>query len=123
MAQIPPRDRLRPLLAVLIVIFETFGLANLISEEVERGTIRALLVTPMTVKDLFIAKGIIGVGLAFIQGVLFLAIVGGMNQILDLVDQIRAYDAAVADALLRLADAFEYAKMLALIQEAGGQDE
>ena len=77
--QVPPRERLRPLLAVFIVIFETFGLANLISEEVERGTVRALLVTPMSIKELFVSKGLVGVGLAFIQGVFFMAVVGGMN--------------------------------------------
>lgn len=78
--QIPPRDRLRPLFAVLLIMTETFGLANLISEEVERRTIQALLVTPMTVKDLFAAKGIIGISLAFGQAILFMAIVGGVSR-------------------------------------------
>lgn len=78
--QIPPRDRLRPLLAVALLIFETLGLANLISEEAERRTVQALLVTPMTVKDLFVAKGITGIILAFTQATLFMAIVGGMSQ-------------------------------------------
>ena len=78
--QIPPRDRMRPMLAVLLIIFETFGLANLISEEVERGTIHALLVTPVSVNELFIAKGITGISLAFGQGIIFMTIAGGMNQ-------------------------------------------
>jgi ABC-2 type transport system permease protein len=78
--QIPPRDRMRPLLAVFLIMAETFGLANLISEEVERRTIQALLVTPVTVKSLFTAKGITGISLAFGQGILFMAIVGGMNR-------------------------------------------
>jgi ABC-2 type transport system permease protein len=77
--QIPPRDRLRPLFAVFIIMVETLGLATLISEEVERRTIRALLVTPTTVRELFAAKGAIGVGLAFGQAVLFMAIVGGIS--------------------------------------------
>lgn len=77
--QVPPRDRLRPLLAVFLILFETFGLANLIAEELERGTVRALLVTPMSVKELFIGKGIFGIGLAFVQAVFFMAIVGGLN--------------------------------------------
>jgi len=77
--QIPPRDRLRPLFAVIIIMIETLGLATLISEEVEQRTIHALLVTPMTVRGLFAAKGIMGVGLAFGQAVLFMAIVGGMS--------------------------------------------
>ncbi len=78
--QIPPRDRMRPLLAVFLIIFETMGLANLISEEVERRTIYALLVTPVTIKDLFIGKGITGITLALGQAVLFMAIVGGLAQ-------------------------------------------
>jgi ABC-2 type transport system permease protein len=77
--QIPIRDRLRLLLAIMLIMFEMMGLASLISEEVEQGTIQALLVTPMSVRELFTAKLIMGVGLAFAQGVLFMAIVGGLN--------------------------------------------
>jgi len=78
--QIPPRDRMRPILVVALLIFETLGLANLISEEVERRTVQALLVTPMTVKDLFVAKGTTGLILAFVQALFFMAVVGGLNQ-------------------------------------------
>jgi len=77
--QIPPRDRMRPLFAVFLIVFETFGMATLISEEVEHRTIQALLVTPVSVKDLFAAKGITGMTLAFGQGALFMAFVGGLN--------------------------------------------
>ena len=62
--QIPPRDRLRPVFAVLLLITETLFLATLISEEVERRTIQALLVTPAKVGDLLGAKGVVGVSLA-----------------------------------------------------------
>ena len=78
--QIPPRDRMRPLFAVLLIMMETLGMANLISEEIERRTINALLVTPVSVKELSIAKGITGVSLAFVQAVLLMAIIGGMSQ-------------------------------------------
>ncbi|MFC2070513.1 ABC transporter permease [Chloroflexota bacterium] len=78
--QIPPRDRMRPMLAVMLLIFETFGLASLITEEVERRTIQALLVTPVSIKGFFISKGITGVSLAFIQATLFMGITGGMGQ-------------------------------------------
>ncbi len=77
--QVPPRDRMRPLFAVFIIFMEILGLANLLSEEVERRTAQALLVTPVSTVDLFAAKSIAGIGLAFIQAVLFMAIVGGMN--------------------------------------------
>ncbi len=77
--QIPPRDRMRTLFAVLLIITETMGLANLITEEVERRTINALLVTPVSVKELFTAKAITGISLAFVQAVVFMTIVGGMK--------------------------------------------
>jgi ABC-2 type transport system permease protein len=76
----PPRDRLRPLLAVMLIMVETMGLATLISEEIERRTIQALMVTPATAADVFTAKGITGVSLAFGQAALFMAIVGGLNR-------------------------------------------
>jgi len=78
--QIPPRDRMRPLLAVFIIVMETMGLATLISEEVQSGTLRALLITPLEVRDLFVAKGIMGVGLTLIQVVLVMGITGGLRQ-------------------------------------------
>jgi len=77
--QIPPRDRLRLMLVIALIVFEMMGLASLIVEEVEQGTIRALLVTPMSVRDLFAAKLIMGTGLAFAQGLLFMSIVGGLS--------------------------------------------
>lgn len=77
--QIPPRDRMRPLFAVFLLMFETMSLASLITEEVEQGTGRALLVTPVSVQDLFAAKVILGVSLAFGQAAFFMAIVGGLN--------------------------------------------
>jgi ABC-2 type transport system permease protein len=78
--QVPPRDRMRPLLAIFLIIAETMGLANLISSEVEQRTIQALLVTPVSVKELFTAKGVTGVLLAFGQAALFMAIVGGFSR-------------------------------------------
>ena len=78
--QIPTRDRMLPLFAVLVILMETLGLASLISEEIESGTVRALLATPMTVGGLFAAKAITGVTLAFTQALLLLAITGGMAQ-------------------------------------------
>lgn len=77
--QIPVRDRMRPLFAVFLIVFETFGMATLITEEIERRTIQALLVTPVSVKDLFAAKGIHGIALAFGQAALFMAAVGGLT--------------------------------------------
>ncbi len=76
---IPMRDRLIPLFVVALIMFEALGLATLISEEVELDTAQALLVTPASVPDLFTAKGFMGIGLAFSQAALFMAVVGGLG--------------------------------------------
>jgi ABC-2 type transport system permease protein len=78
-AQITLRDRMRPMLAVFILLVEIMTLASLISIEIEQGTARALFVTPMRVSELFIAKGVMGVGLALGQSILFMALVNGFN--------------------------------------------
>lgn len=77
--QIPPRDRLRPLLAIFLIMFETFGLANLIADEIQTGTFRALAVTPMKISELFAGKALFGISLAFGQALLFIIIVGGLS--------------------------------------------
>lgn len=79
-SQISTRDRMSVTMVIMLIMFEMLGLASLITEEVEQGTIRALLVSPMSARDFFAAKLIMGVGLAFSQGVLFMAIVGGLGQ-------------------------------------------
>jgi ABC-2 type transport system permease protein len=78
-AQLALRDRMRPMMAILILLLDTMSLASLITVEIEQDTARALLVTPMRSSDLFTAKAIIGVCLAFIQAALFMGIVGGFN--------------------------------------------
>ncbi len=78
--QIPPRDRILPFFAIFIILTETLGLSTLIGEEIESRTAQALLITPMTVKGLFLAKGITGVSLAFSQALLFMVVTGGLNQ-------------------------------------------
>lgn len=76
--QIPMRDRILPLFAFMILIMETFGLANLITSEVESGTVRALLVSPMNVTELFVGKGITGILLAFTQTAFYLLATGNL---------------------------------------------
>ena len=76
---IPLRERMRPLWAVMLLMMEMFGLANLITVEVQRRTVEALLVTPMRVRELFAAKVVSGIILSFIPAALFMAVVGGMN--------------------------------------------
>ena len=78
-AQIPWRDRLIPMMAVLILGTEILSLASLISTEIEQDTVRALLVTPLKLRHLLSAKALLGIGLAFIQVVLFMTVIGGLT--------------------------------------------
>ena len=77
--QIPTRDRLRTLLPTFLILTQLFGLATLISEEFEGHTVRAVLVSPATIADFFVAKGIFGVGMAFGQALILMAIIGGLS--------------------------------------------
>jgi ABC-2 type transport system permease protein len=79
-SQIPYRDRMLPLFAVLVLVMEMMGLASLITNEISSGTLEALLVTPLRVEGLFVAKGTFGVGLALTQVVVLMAITGGLNR-------------------------------------------
>lgn len=78
--QIPPRKRMLPLLAVLVLMVETMGLSSLISGEFVTGTAHALLITPMRLLDLYVGKGITGVGMAFVQATLLITITGGLSK-------------------------------------------
>jgi ABC-2 type transport system permease protein len=77
--QIPPRQRMVPMLAVFLLIVEMMGLAGLLTGEIETGTIRALLVTPLSTVGLFVSKGIAGILLIFSQVALIMAITGGFR--------------------------------------------
>jgi len=76
--QIPLRDRMIPLFAFIVLMTETMGLATLITEEFERRTLQALLVTPLRIEGLMVSKAITGIGLAFIQVMLLMAVIGGL---------------------------------------------
>lgn len=77
--QIPPRDRLLPLLAVMMLVLEMMGLGSLIADEVQKGTLNALLITPVTIPGLFIAKSLLGITLAFGQASVLMALTGNLT--------------------------------------------
>lgn len=73
------RDRMLPLLLMMMFSIELMGLANLISEELTQGTARALLVTPLRTGQFFAAKMLLGISLAFIETLLITIAVGKMT--------------------------------------------
>lgn len=74
-----PRDRMLPMFAVLLFMMETLALANLIAEEIEKGTIRALLMSPLSLNTLFASKAITGIGLGLVQAVVLMLLTGKLG--------------------------------------------
>jgi len=77
--QIPLRKRMIPLFAIFILMTETMGIAGLITEERERHTLQALLSTPLRIEGLMLSKCITGIGLAFAQVMVIMAVIGGLR--------------------------------------------
>ena len=74
--QVPFREKMRPLFAFFALIIETFALSSLVATEIQARTVTAVLVSPTRVSDFLAAKGILGTGMAFVQAVLLLLIIG-----------------------------------------------
>ena len=74
--QIPARDRLLPIFAMFIILMEIMGLATLIAEEYDRGTMSSLVVSSLPMGSFLTAKAVTGVGMTFLQAVLLLAVTG-----------------------------------------------
>jgi ABC-2 type transport system permease protein len=76
-SNLPWNDRLLPLVVLLAIFFGGMMIpASSLINEKNRHTLEALSVSPATIADIFIAKGIIGAFLATVMGVLTLVISG-----------------------------------------------
>lgn len=71
-AQIAARERMRPLLAFMVLLTESLALASLVAVEVSQRTASALLATPARTVDVLLAKGLVGTLLAFTQALVLL---------------------------------------------------
>ena len=78
--QVPLRDKMKPMLAFFVLMFEAFALASLISGEVQAKTVTAMLVTPARTGDVLAAKTILGTLLAFAQAVILLLAVNALGE-------------------------------------------
>ncbi|MCA9886079.1 MAG: ABC transporter permease [Anaerolineae bacterium] len=76
--QLAMRDRLLPMLAVMVLVIEMMGLGSLIAEERAAGTLPALLITPISVSGLFVSKAVVGILLAFTQAAILMLFTGGL---------------------------------------------
>lgn len=77
-SQVSLQERMRPLLAVFILVVEALALASLVSTEIEQRTVTAVLVTPATATEFLAAKSLFGTGLAFAETALLLLLIGAL---------------------------------------------
>lgn len=77
--QIPLREQMRPLLAVMVLLVESLALGALVAEEIRAKTVQAVLVTPAGITDFLAAKAIIGTALAFGQAILVMAAIRALD--------------------------------------------
>jgi len=77
--EIPPSKRIVPVFAFLLIMAETLGLANLISDEIEKKTIQAIFVTPATLQDFLVSKGIVGLITTLLPSIVFILITVGFS--------------------------------------------
>jgi ABC-2 type transport system permease protein len=70
--QIAARERMRPLMAFVVLLTESLALASLVSVEVSQRTASALLATPARTVDVLVAKGLVGTLLALSQALILL---------------------------------------------------
>lgn len=75
-APLSMRDRFAPLLLMLIVVIEVFGLATLLNRDVDNGTARALVTGPLRLHQFFVGKALMGMALAFGQVLILSAVMG-----------------------------------------------
>lgn len=78
--QVPWREKLRPLMAIIILMIEALVLAGLVAVEIQQRTITAILVTPARTSDVLAAKSITGFILAASQVLLFLIATHSFSQ-------------------------------------------
>jgi len=75
-APLSMRDRFAPLLLMMIVVIEVFGLATLLNRDVDNGTARALVTGPLRLHQFFVGKALMGMALAFGQVLILSAVMG-----------------------------------------------
>ncbi len=70
--QVSLREKMRPLLAFMVLVIEMMSLAALVAAEIQQRTVTAIVTTPARVADFLTAKVIVGTLLAFVQAVILL---------------------------------------------------
>jgi ABC-2 type transport system permease protein len=77
--QISLQEKFRPMLAFFVLMIESMALAGLVAGEIQARTVKAVTVSPARVSDFLTAKVLFGTALAFVQVVVLLAAIRGLD--------------------------------------------
>ncbi|PKQ38123.1 MAG: hypothetical protein CVT59_02535 [Actinobacteria bacterium HGW-Actinobacteria-1] len=77
--QISIREKMRPMLALFVLMVEVLSMASLVSSEVMNRTVTAVLVSPARAGDFLMAKTIYGTMLAMSQAMIVLIAIGAFT--------------------------------------------
>ncbi len=77
--QVSLREKMRPLLAFLVLLLEMMSLAGIIASEIQSRTVVAVITTPARIFDFLTAKIVFGTLLAFSQVVLLLVAIRSLS--------------------------------------------
>ncbi len=77
--QVSLREKMRPMLALFVLMIEVISMASLVSSEVLTRTVTAVLVTPAKAGDFLMAKTIYGTMLAMSQALIVLVAIGAFT--------------------------------------------
>jgi ABC-2 type transport system permease protein len=77
--QVSVREKMRPMLALFVLMIEVLSMASLVSSEVLNRTVTSILVTPARAGDFLAAKTIYGTILAMSQAVIVLLAIGAFT--------------------------------------------
>jgi len=74
--RLPYRDQYKPMWITMVLLVELISLSFLMIEEIQGGAIYAILVTPVSSREVFAAKTLVGTLLASGEGIAVLALMG-----------------------------------------------
>ena len=77
--QVSLQEKFKPMLAFMILVVEVLALAGLVASELQTRTVKAITVTPARVSDFLGAKAVFGTLLAFVQVMILLIAVRGLE--------------------------------------------
>jgi ABC-2 type transport system permease protein len=104
--QVPLREKMRPLLAFLVLVIEMMSLAALVAAEIQQRTVTAIVTTPARVSDFLTAKVIVGTLLAFVQAVILLVAIRSLGANAPLVLTILLLGALMVTAFALIAGSY-----------------